>query len=383
MAPPKRRSVHQGQQPQEVANPKRRCVRQGQQPQEVISRNRDRLRVKIHVDSFKQLDDIKNDLNLRSHGRAVGWLLPHNMKGLVDLTKQMGYDNGGQTIEWLSTMGMGSERILNFKQELDSQNAGQTVNLSLPRETRPLVELTRELGFNKGGETVDWLLEMATNPMLQLMNFLDFKDGAKSIEWLLNLAQPSITAVRMNRFNPDDRPTLSSAMNVPLQFPPKQLKTPGVQPLGKIAQLHNFNAQPHNQFQSSHGQRFAEKQQQVRNTGQQNEFWRQVPDPKAPLDYYFANQNLFENIHQQNQFENIHAQNENQNQFVNIDEQNLNPNQFVNIHEHNPNQFANIPDQNPIQFIHIHGHSPNQFVNIHDQKGNHGGHAGSSLSNEQ
>jgi hypothetical protein len=346
-----------------------RCVRQRQQPQQEIKRrNRDQLRVKIPRDCFKQLDHIKNDLNLRYRGRAVGWLLPHNLKGLVDLTKQMGFDNGGQTIEWLSTMGMGSERILNLKQELDSQNGGQPVNLSLPSDTRPLVELTRELGFNKGGETVDWLLEMATNPMLELMKLLGFKDGAKTIEWLLNQAQSSNTAVGMNRLNPYERPTLSSAMNVPPQFSPKQLKTPGFQPPGKRAQLHNFNAQPHNQFQSSHGQRFAEKQQQVRNTGQQNDFSRQFPDPKAVFNNYFANQNLFENIHHQNQFENIHAQN--QNQFVNIDEQNRNQNQFVNIRDQNPNQFVNIPLQNPNQFVNIPEQNPNQFVNIPDQNPN-------------
>lgn len=182
----------------------------------------------------------KNDLNLRYLGRAVGWLLPHNMKGLVDLKKQMGFDNNGQTIEWLLTMKMGSERMLKFKQQLDSQNRRQPINLSLSSDTRPLVELTRELGFNEGGETVDWLLEMATNPRLELMKFLGFKDREKTIEWLLNQAQSSNTAVRMNRLNPYERPALSSAMNVPPQFPPKQLKTPGFQLPGKRAQSQNF-----------------------------------------------------------------------------------------------------------------------------------------------
>ena len=75
------------------------------------------------------------------------------MKGLVELTEEMGYASGGQTIDWLLKMGMETEKMIHFRQELDSQTGGQTINLSLPRETRPLIELTRELGCNKGGET--------------------------------------------------------------------------------------------------------------------------------------------------------------------------------------------------------------------------------------
>ena len=50
-------------------------------------------------------------------------------------------------------------------------------------------------------------------------------------------------------------------MNVPPLFSRKQLETPTFQPLGKIAQIQNLNAQAHHQFRST-GQRFKEKQQQ-------------------------------------------------------------------------------------------------------------------------
>lgn len=43
---------------------------------------------------IKQLDEIKNDLNLVFHGRIVNWSLPYNTKGLVELTKEMDYDKG-------------------------------------------------------------------------------------------------------------------------------------------------------------------------------------------------------------------------------------------------------------------------------------------------
>ena len=92
------------------------------------------------------------------------------------------------------------------------------------------------------------------------------------------------------------------------------------------------------------------------NSFQQSQFSTQFPNPKTLLDYYFANQNLSENIHQQNQFENIHVQNQNLNQFVNIHEQNPNQNQFVNLHDQDQNQFIDTDE-----------HKPNHFVNIHDQ----------------
>ena len=134
---------------------------------------------------IKLLDEIKNDLNLKFLGRAVDWMWPDNMIGLVEMTEEMGYASGGQTIDSLLKMGMETEWMIHFKQELDSQTAGQTVNFSVPKETRRLIELTRELGCNKGGETVDFLLEMTMNPMLNLINTFGFKDGARTIEWLL------------------------------------------------------------------------------------------------------------------------------------------------------------------------------------------------------
>ena len=70
----------------------------------------------------------------------------------------------------------------------------------------PLVELTRELGFHRGGETVDWLLKMAMDPMLKLINLLGFKDDGKTIEWLMNQARPSINEAIMNGFNPHKHP---------------------------------------------------------------------------------------------------------------------------------------------------------------------------------
>jgi len=246
-----------------------------QEQEEIKSCNRDRLRALIHDSSMKQLDAIKNDLNFRFHGRAVDWLLPSDMKALVELTEETGHENGGQTIDWLLKMGMGTERILNFKQEPHSQNAGQTVNLSPPTETGSLIELTREMGFNKGGETVDWMLGMATNPMLEAINLLGFKDGAKTIEWLISQAQPSINAAIMNRSNIQERPSLLSAMNIPPQFPPKEVETPTLQPRGERAQFHNFTSGPPHQFQGT-GQRLGEMQQQVQfqsnGSGHQTEY---------------------------------------------------------------------------------------------------------------
>ena len=378
--------------------------------------------------------------------------LPSDMKALVELTEETGHENGGQTIDWLLKMGMGTERILNFKQEPHSQNAGQTVNLSPPTETRSLIELTREMGFNKGGETVDWMLGMATNPMLEAINLLGFKDGAKTIEWLISQAQPSINAAIMNRSNIQERPSLLSAMNIPPQFPPIEFDTPTLQPRGERAQFHNFTPGPLHQFQGT-GQRLGEMQQQVQfqsngsghqylnanggflnqssgfkrkreeaeysyhagnqlqtqypsghrrrqattkaithieratgnsaqglgqtpisgvhaggtqgfhngptdlagmpleihveknsiimgNTGQQSDFLKHFSDPKALLDFYFANYNLYDNIRPQNQLENIHAQNQNQKQFVNINEQNQNQNKFANIHYQNQTNLA-------------------------------------------
>jgi len=108
------------------------------------------------------------------------------------------------------------------------------------------------MGFNNGGESVDWLLEMATDPMLEVINLFGFKDGAKAIEWL------------MNRSNLQERPSLSSAMNIPSQFPPKEFETPTLQPRGERAQ-----------FQGT-GQRFGGMQQQVQfqsnGSGHQTEY---------------------------------------------------------------------------------------------------------------
>ena len=247
-----------------MANQKRTSAhnneREEQLPQVIDPYSKERLRVNIPQNCIKLFDEIKNDLKLKFLGRAVDWIMPGNMKGLVELTEQMGYANGRQTIDWLVKMGLETKGIVKLKQELDSQTGGQTVNLSLPKETRPLVELTRELGFNKGGETVDWLLEMATNPMLNVINTLGFKDGAKIIEWLLIQAQPSIKAARMNGLNPHERTTISSALNIPPQFPPKQPDTPAPNPAEKKHQLHNFTAQPY-QFQNT-GKQFVEKQPQ-------------------------------------------------------------------------------------------------------------------------
>ena len=195
---------------------------------------------------IKLLDEIKNDLNLKFLGRAVDWMWPDNMNGLVEMAEEMGYASGGQTIDSLLKMGMETEWMIHFKQELDSQTAGQTVNFSVPKETRRLIELTRELGCNKGGEIVDCLLEMTMNPMLSLINAFVFKDGARTIEWLLIQAQPSIKAATMNGFNPA-----------------KQPETPAPNPPENKPHIHsnNFTGQPH-QFHTT-GQQFVENQQQA------------------------------------------------------------------------------------------------------------------------
>lgn len=105
---------------------------------------------------------------------------------------------------------------------------------------------------------MDWLLEMATDPLLKLISSLGFKSGATTIDWLLDKAQRSITAAKMNGFNLHKPPRLSSAMNIPPQFPPRQLETPGQE-----TQFHNFNVERNHQFQST-GHLFVENQQQIR-----------------------------------------------------------------------------------------------------------------------
>ena len=47
-------------------------------------------------------------------------MFPYNMNGLVELTEEMGYASGGQTIDWLLKTGMETERMVHLKQELDS-----------------------------------------------------------------------------------------------------------------------------------------------------------------------------------------------------------------------------------------------------------------------
>jgi hypothetical protein len=98
-----------------------------------------------------------------------------------------------------------------LKKDLDFRSKGAAVGWILPSKTKRLKELTKELGYEKGGQTLDWLISTATKPMLELNRLLGLEDSSKTIEWLLK--QPIVAAIRMKEIPT----TSSSAMNIPAQ----------------------------------------------------------------------------------------------------------------------------------------------------------------------
>jgi len=196
--------------------------------------HKQRWRLDVPNNCRQPLDDLRKELDLKSMGAAVDWMLPSETKGLRELREELRYEKGGQAIDWLLTMG--NKRILSLTQELGFQNGGETLNWSMPTETKRLVERTRELGFDNGGQTIDWLTSMATKPMLKLYKLLGLEDGSKAIEWLLK--QPSITALKNGT-----SPTLSSPTNIYAQILPDQLETSTSQHTGGALDPSSFSKQ--------------------------------------------------------------------------------------------------------------------------------------------
>ena len=58
----------------------------------------------------------EEELDLRSIGATVPWILPCDTKALVDLTQKLGYEKGGKTID--SLLQRGSKNLLSLKREL-------------------------------------------------------------------------------------------------------------------------------------------------------------------------------------------------------------------------------------------------------------------------
>ena len=102
-------------------------------------------------------------------GAAVRWILPSDTNTLVDLTNELGFEKGGQTIDSLL---QGGKNVLNLTRELGFQNTEETLKWSVPTDTNRLVELTKELGFNNGAQTLDLLLSVIP----QLMSNAEGKD---------------------------------------------------------------------------------------------------------------------------------------------------------------------------------------------------------------
>jgi hypothetical protein len=107
-----------------------------------------------------------------------------------------------------------------LKKDLDFRSKGAAVGWILPSQTKRLKELTKELGYEKGGHTLYWLISMATKPMLELNKLLGLENSSKAIEWLLK--QSIVDAIRMKEIPT----TSSSAMNILAQIQQKQFQTP-------------------------------------------------------------------------------------------------------------------------------------------------------------
>jgi hypothetical protein len=94
-----------------------------------------------------------------------------------------------------------------LKKDLHFRSKGAAVGWILPSQTKRL----KELGYEKGGQTLDWLISTAMKPMLELNRLLGLEDSSKSIEWLLK--QSIVATLRMKEIPT----TSSSSTNIPAQ----------------------------------------------------------------------------------------------------------------------------------------------------------------------
>jgi len=140
-------------------------------------------RVQLPNACKEKLEELRRYLKFQSVGSTVDFLLPtpEGAKAILEFTKDLGYNSGAETIDWLVEM-------VRTKQSPDFENTSRQVEWLLPTETRRLQELTRELGFDRGGQTVDWLLRMASEEFLTLTRLLRFQDSANTVQWLLHQA---------------------------------------------------------------------------------------------------------------------------------------------------------------------------------------------------
>jgi hypothetical protein len=147
-------------------------------------------RVQMPHDCKERLDELTRLLDFKTLGSTVDYCLPttQGVKAMAELTKGMGYDNCGQTIDWLLEM-------VRTKQTPDFQDARRRVDWLLPSQIVRLQELTRELGFERGGQTVDWLLPVASKEFLMLTHLLGFRESSETIQWLLQQAKPALAAI--------------------------------------------------------------------------------------------------------------------------------------------------------------------------------------------
>lgn len=157
---------------------------------------KERWRLDVPNECRQPLYGLTKDLDLRSMGAAVCWLLPSEINRLTDLTRELKCEKGGQAIDWLLSM---APEMLTLTRELGLQNGEQTLNWLVPKQTKRLVELTRLLGLNNGGQTLDYLISMA--------------------KFIASVSK-------------EIPPNLSSATDVPAQFPPEQFLTPTFQHRG-------------------------------------------------------------------------------------------------------------------------------------------------------
>jgi hypothetical protein len=118
----------------------------------------------------ERLDELTKALYFKTLGPIVDFLLPttEGAKFIAELTRDMGFNSGRQTIDWLLEM-------VRAKQSPDFQNARRQVDWLLPNQTGRLQELTRELGLDRGGQTVDWILPRASKVFLNLTHLLGFQ----------------------------------------------------------------------------------------------------------------------------------------------------------------------------------------------------------------
>jgi len=146
-------------------------------------------RVQLPDACKERLDELTRALDFKTLGSTVDFLLPstEGAKFIAELTKDMGFNSGRQTIDWLLEM-------VRAKQSPDFENARRQLDWLLPNQTGRLQELTRELGFDRGGQTVDWILPMASKDFLNLTHLLGFQKSTNTIEWLLHQAKPAIAA---------------------------------------------------------------------------------------------------------------------------------------------------------------------------------------------